>query len=202
MGAARLLPEREDCAEDCRCPQHPAGKLGSGPEQHEVERHQREARCGMGTGEALAARQLVRPVGEKRDVRTVAFVGREVPRAIHVGHQLEQADGRRAQKQSRHDEGRGALQGAQAIRKPAGDHRDERGEADQPHQPLAGRVYDIERPPASGTDPPVRYGVVENVIGNPEIQLAGPERDRRDGKQARGYPCVAQPEPRTLGTRV
>ena len=202
MGASRLLADREDRSEHRRRGKHAAGQARARTEQHEIERHQREPRSGMRAGKTLPARQLVRTVGEQGDVGTVASKGREVARAVHVGRLLEQSDGRRAQDQRHDQEGRGAPLRGRAIAKDAHGQGEECGQAGQPHQPLAGGMDEVERPPAVGADPVERRGVIESVIGDPEIRLTGCERNPRDGKQAGGNPGVQQPETLALSRRI
>jgi len=104
MGAARLLPKREYEASHHRRGERAAGKTRPPPEQHEIERHQRESGGSVGTRIAARARQLVRAVAEQGDVRPAAAVALEVTRAIDIGDLLQPADHGRAQRKRRGDE--------------------------------------------------------------------------------------------------
>ena len=110
MRAARLLSQREYETDQKRDRQGRAGKPRTRIEQYEIECHQRESAAGVGPGIALAAGQVVRPVGEQGDARAVAAVTPEFPRAVDIGRLLQQADGRRAKDQGADQEGCGATQ--------------------------------------------------------------------------------------------
>lgn len=110
----------------------------------------------MRSGKALPARQPVRPVGEEGDIGAFAAIGHEVPRAIHVGRLLEQPHGNGAHDQRRDNECRWASQRVQTTGNDAGCQCDERSQGNHAHQPLAGGVNEVQRPPASGADPAPR----------------------------------------------
>ncbi len=184
MGSSRLLAERKQDADQGGPHEQPAGQERARAEQHEIERHQGESRRGVRAREAGGARQVIGTILEQPHVRPVSAVAREVAGAIHIGHLLEHANGRRTEDQGGHEKGAGTAQVPQPRAQPTRGQRRQDGDAAQAHQPLAARVNDIERPPALRADPCLGGGVEESVVGDPEVDLPGCESDPCQPEQA------------------
>ncbi len=154
----------------------------------------------MGSGIAPSARQVIRAIGKQGDAREIAAEVSEVPRAVDVGRLLQQADGRRTQDQGADQESGGAAQVMQARAQARGGERDERREADQPDEPLAASVDEVECPPGVRADPRSGTGIEEQAIGNPQVGPARGEVEPGEGEENAGYPGVGEPEPSPYGT--
>jgi len=100
--AARLLCERKHGAgaEPDRKAEPRAARRAI--TQHEVERDKGEAGRRMRTREACRVTQLVRPVGEQRDIGKPATEGCEIPGAIYVGKLFQQPDEAVRQRERQH----------------------------------------------------------------------------------------------------
>lgn len=191
MGPARLLAEREGEAGKGGHGERAAGDARAPTEQHEVERHQREPGGGVGTRIAARARQFVRAVAEQGNVRPAAAIKFEITRTIDIGDLLEPRDDGRAQHERRSDEGSAALQRSQPRDAQSGDRRDDRGQADDAHQPAAARVDEAHCPPGVCADPGLGGRVVEERACNAPVDGTGDREGGRDEQAGHEGP----PEP-------
>ncbi len=194
MRTARLLSDRKDCTDQYCYRQHAAGELRARAEDHEIERHQREAGGSMRTGIAVATRHRVRAVAEQPDIRTGPAVVLEVARTIDIRYLFQGTGCRRAEQKARDQKGRGPSQAGEPHLPEARHQRAKRCESGNAHEPDAARVDKADRPPGVRAEPDAGPVVIEPRVGDAHVEP--PDRDRRqrcNHKHAR-YQCVAHPE--------
>jgi len=178
--AARFLGERKHGASaepDRKAEPRPARRVLA---QHEVQRDQGEAGRRMRTGEACRMTQLVRPVGEQRDIGKPAAEGCEIPGAVDVGDLFQQADEAVRQRERQHKIKECAPVSRQRGDPPAERPGQQRTETDRAHRIAATRMHDSVRPECVAGDPAAGGGIVEHPRHHEIEMQPGKQEHRRD----------------------
>lgn len=153
MRTARLLSDRKDRTDqNCRR-QHATRELRARAENHEIERHQREAGGSVRTGVAVSAGQRVRAVTDKPDIGAGTAVIPEVPRAIDIGDLFEGTGCRGTDQEPCDQKGRRPSQVGESHPEQADGECAECSQSGTAHEPAAARVDETHRPPAVRTQP-------------------------------------------------
>jgi hypothetical protein len=155
----------------------------------------------MGPRKAGRTRQAVRPVVEQANVGARAAEAREVPRAIHIGCDLEKANYARTKRDREGEECRLAAERPQARDPASGQHNRERGNADDPDEGRAPFVNQGIRPPRVRAQPGAGPSIEEPGLGKAAIDIEFVNDARGRSEEDCGKQGVQQPvTPRARAT--
>jgi hypothetical protein len=171
MGSPGLLTKGKDGSKGEGGGEQGARQARSGLHQQEVERHQGEGGRRMGSGEAGSARERVGTVLEEADVGHAATEPRDVPRAVHVGCELDEAHDRGTE--ANRDDQVGSIPTPRqqpGVSRPAQENR-EPAKADRPDQQLASAMEEVNRPPCARSDPCLGLRIEEKCSRDPAVEV-------------------------------
>ena len=124
--------------------------------------------------------QAVGTLGKEPDIRAVAAELDEIPRTVDIRDLLETDDHGRDERERERYAG-GASPQLRESRQPRARNRDrERREADESHEPAAGLVDEVDRPPAVRADESLRRAIVEERLRNVDVEIPRDDRPHRE----------------------